>query len=161
MVNDYLVELVGEWRVETKDRISLGNYENNLGVSEINVLIEGCGVQESYRGMFKGKPYAREVLLAGKDSVNLEMSVLDSEHGSFSILEGEKKGNQLELIWYRDTKVKRLQSKYILTKNGKEQFEFSSYLSMDYGETWALTHERKYYRISKEEPMPSKTSHKN
>jgi len=145
-INSYLIDIVGEWEVETKDRISPGNYESNKGASSFSVLIEGCGIQESFRGVFKGKPYAREVLIMGKDSVNLEMSVIDSEHGSFSILKGSKVGDQLELIWYRDIEVKRLQSKYILSKKDKDQIEFSSYLSTDYGENWSLTHQRNYTR---------------
>ena len=47
--------------------------------------------------------------------------------------------------------IKRLQSKYILAIKTDNEFEFSSYLSTDYGNNWALTHERKYYKINHKE----------
>jgi hypothetical protein len=75
------------------------------------------------------------------------MAVLDSEHSAFSILNGEISESKIVVLWYRDKEVKRLQSKYTLTMENKNSFEFSSYLSMDHGESWALTHERIYTRI--------------
>lgn len=142
-----LKQLIGTWKVETKDRTSPGNYEMNNGKSIITVLIEGCGIKESFRGTYKNKNYAREVQIAGKDSSGIQMSVLDSEHNSFSILDGEIENGKMIVYWYRNKDVKRLQSKYILTIETNNRFEFSSYLSTDYGEKWALTHERIYKRM--------------
>ena len=146
----FLKKTIGIWEVSTKDRTSPGQYENNTGQSVITDAIEGCGIKESYRGTFRGKDYAREVGIMGKDSQHVEMIALDSEHGSYSALEGTVYDNQMEVYWYRDKEVKRLQSKYILTILSENQFEFSSFLSMDHGVTWALTHERKYTRTGQE-----------
>ena len=145
--NDFLKQLIGHWQVTTKDRTSPGNYENNLGESEIQYSIEGCGIRESFRSIFKGKKFAREVMINGRENDLIEMSALDSEHNSFSYLEGKIVDGRIEVYWFRDKEVKRLQSKYILTIKNSDEFEFSSYLSMDYGETWALTHMRVYSRM--------------
>ena len=115
--------------------------------SKITVLITGCGIKESFRGTYKNKNYAREVMITGKDSSGIQMSILDSEHNSFSILDGEIKDEKIVVYWYRNKDVKKLQSKYILTIKNNNKFEFSSHLSTNYGEKWALTHERIYKRI--------------
>lgn len=146
-VYDYLKTTIGMWNVITKDRTSPGVYENNKGKSNITNLIEGCGIKESYRGKYKDKNYAREVMIVGQDSISVEMSALDSEHGSFSILNGKVENDKLVIYWFRNKDVKKLQSKYILSIENKDKFEFSSYLSTDYGKNWALTHERIYSRI--------------
>ena len=140
----YLETLIGTWEVMTKDRISPEVYENNSGVSKITTLINGCSVKESFRGTYKNKNYAREVIITGKDSIGIQMSVLDSEHNKFSILNGNLENNQIIVYWFQNEETKKLQSKYILTIYTTDKFEFSSYLSTDYGENWALTHQRVY-----------------
>ncbi|GGI57602.1 hypothetical protein GCM10011444_19110 [Winogradskyella haliclonae] len=144
---NYLSTIIGDWEVKTKDRTSPGVYENNKGNSKITNLIEGCGIKESYRGSYKSRKYAREVMIVGQDSISVQMSALDSEHGSFSILNGKIENDKLVIYWFRNIDVKKLQSKYILSIENKDKFEFSSYLSTDYGKNWALTHKRIYSRI--------------
>ena len=140
----YLKNTIGTWKVSTTDRTSPGNYEKNDGISTITNLIDNCGIKESFRGTYLNKPYAREVFITGIDSVNVQMIALDSEHGSFSNLEGQVKNDTLTTYWFRNKKVKKLQSKYVLVFNDKNNFEFSSFLSKDYGKNWALTHKRIY-----------------
>ena len=84
--------------------------------------------------------------MAGKSPSDIEMAVLDSEHGSFSILNGAIAENRLIVYWFREENIKRLQSKYILDIQGWDSFELSSFLSTDNGKSWAITHERKYKR---------------
>ncbi len=74
------------------------------------------------------------------------MVAMDSEHGSFLTYDGSLSEGEITLYWYRDQEKKRLQSKYVMTIADSSQFEFSSYLSTDYGENWALTHQRVYSR---------------
>lgn len=143
---DYLSRTIGTWDVQTKDRTSLGEYENNIGVATIEPLIEGCGITISYRGTYKSKPYAREVSIIGKDTSTIQMVALDSEHGSYSELNGSIADEVMELVWYRNEEVGRVRSKYVMTFTDKDAFEFSSFLSTDYAETWALTHQRLYKR---------------
>ncbi len=155
----FLKQTIGKWHVITKDRTSPGVYENNYGTSVITSSIEGCGIKESYKGVYKGKNYAREVFITGLDSTNVEMLALDSEHGSFSTLNGTINNNELTTYWYRNKDVKKLQSKYIMSFTDTNTFEFSSYLSTNYGKDWALTHQRKYSKISyKEVTMTTKDS---
>ncbi len=144
---DYFRHLSGHWSVATKDRTSPGEYQNNTGKAIISPGIDGCGISLSYRGIYKDKAYAREVSLIALDSVNFQMVAMDSEHGSYSFLEGRKEEKQLILYWFRNKEVGKLRSKYIMTHISADQFEFSSFLSTDHGESWALTHERKYRRI--------------
>ena len=143
----HLKKIIGTWNVNTTDRISPGNYETNEGTSKVSDLIIGCGIKESFRGTYKNKEYAREIMIAGKDSIGIQMSILDSEHNSFSILDGEIKDDKIEVYWFRNKEVKRLQSKYVLKVESDEKFEFSSFLSTDHGENWALTHKRIYTRV--------------
>lgn len=143
----FLKQTIGKWHVITKDRTSPNVYENNHGTSTITNSIEGCGIKESYIGIYKNKPYAREVVVNGLDSTSVQMMTLDSEHGSFSISDGSINNKMMTTYWYRNKDVKRLQSKYILTFKSDDIFEFSSYLSTDSGKSWALTHERKYSKI--------------
>ena len=126
-MNNYLERLIGEWRVETYDRLSPNNYERNAGLSVIRTSIEGCGIQESYRGTYKNRPYAREVIFMGKDSIQLEMSVVDSEHGSFSILKGNSRDGQLELYWFRNEEVKNCSQNTYLA--GKPRINLNSRLT--------------------------------
>lgn len=144
----YLKKVIGIWKVNTKDRTSPGNYETNIGESKITDLIVGCGIKESFRGTYKNKDYARESMIIGKDSNGVQMSILDSEHNSFSILNGEIEEGKIIVYWYRNEDVRKLQSKYVLTIMDNNKFEFSSYLSTDHGKSWALTHERIYSRIN-------------
>ncbi len=155
----YLENILGHWYVETKDRTSPNVYESNSGMSIISNSIEGCGIKESYRGMYRGREYAREVTIAGMDSLQVQMATLDSEHGGFSIHNGSIVNETMTTYWYRNEDVKKLQSKYIMTQEDEDSFEFSSYLSTDYGNTWALTHGRKYSRIhAKEVSLTTKDS---
>lgn len=142
----YLKQLIGHWDVKTRDRTSPGIYHDNSGKAIITPGIEGCGIVISYRGTYKNKAYAREVSLIGLDSSQFQMVALDSEHGSFSFLEGSLEDDQLVLYWYRNKQVRRLISKYVMTFLDDDQFEFSSFLSTDHGENWALTHQRIYSR---------------
>ena len=108
------------------------------------------GIKETFRGTYKNKTYAREVVITGLDSINAQMISLDSEHGSFSIFEGQLKNNKMTTYWYRNKDKKKLQSKYILSFKDSNNFEFSSFLSQDYGRSWALTHKRIYHKIQHE-----------
>lgn len=143
---DYLSQAIGEWVVETKDRIKPGEYESNTGIAIIKPLIKGCGITISYRGTYKSKPYAREVSILGQDSTSVQMVALDSEHGGYSMLNGFITDEVLEVVWYRNEAVGRLRSKYVMTFQDLDTFEYSSFLSTDHAETWALTHERIYTR---------------
>lgn len=143
---DFLSQLIGTWDVSTKDRTSPGNYEENEGYAIITASIEGCGVHESFSGTFRESDFKREVILTAQNASELQLSSLDSGHGSFTIYKGSFTDEGAELMWYRDENVKRLQSKYVLTVNGANEFELSSYLSTDTGKTWALTHQRVYTR---------------
>ena len=148
--NNFLENTIGTWHVITKDRISIGKFENNEGTSTFTNSIEGCGVKESFRGTYRNKPYAREVIITGLDSMHVEMITLDSEHGSFSYHEGSVKNNKMTTYWYRNKDKKKLQSKYILSFKDTNNFEFSSFLSQDYGKNWDLTHKREYQKIEQD-----------
>ena len=141
----FLKQLSGIWTVSTKDRTAPDVYEDNTGVSTIEPAIGGCGISLSYRGTYKEKPYARESIITLKDST-VQMVAMDSEHGSFSTYDGSLLDGEINLYWFRDKEKKRLQSKYVLKIIDDNGFEFSSFLSTDYGENWALTHQRIYTR---------------
>ncbi len=143
---DYLAQALGEWNVQTKDRLRPGDYEDNAGYAIIKPLIQGCGITISYRGTYKSKAYAREVSILGQDSTSIQMVALDSEHGGYSMLNGNITDEILEVVWYRNKEVGRLRSKYVMTFQDKDRFEFSSFLTTDYAQTWALTHQRIYTR---------------
>ncbi|MEP5612180.1 MAG: WD40 repeat domain-containing protein [Cyclobacteriaceae bacterium] len=143
---NFLKRILGEWTVATKDRTSPGIYEDNKGQARITPSISGCGISISYAGRYNGKPYARSVGIVGQDSTFVQMVTLDSEHSSYSTLDGTIENGQLVVTWFRDKEKKRVQSRYIMSIIDEDAFEFSSYLSTDYGENWALTHERKYTR---------------
>lgn len=149
-INSYWTMFSGTWDVETKDRLSPGVYETNSGQSSINLNMNGCGIQESYEGIYRDKIYKREVMITSRDSTHLGMISFDSEHADIQYFTGEIEHHETTLIWYRDRNVKRLQSKYILNRHSNNEFEFSSFLSTDHGETWALTHERKYQRLAED-----------
>ncbi|MEP1034198.1 WD40 repeat domain-containing protein [Ekhidna sp.] len=143
---EYLSRIIGKWEVQTKDRLRPGEYENNTGIATIEPLIDGCGISIRYRGFYRSKSYAREISITGQDST-IQMVALDSEHGKFSLLEGSISNGILEVIWFRNKEVGRLRSKYVMTFKTENSFEFSSYLTTDYAETWSLTHQRIYKRI--------------
>ncbi len=141
-----LNSLIGTWQVTTRDRTSPGIYEDNTGEANIEKAIDGCGVFISFRGRYRNKPYARAAIVACLDSTQIQMVAMDSEHGGFSTYDGSIDKDEIILYWYRDKERRRLQSKYVMTINDTNNFEFSSYLSTDFGETWALTHGRLYRR---------------
>lgn len=143
---DFLAQVLGHWKVQTKDRTSPGIYEENMGNSIVEPTIEGCGVSIRYQGIYRNKPYAFDLALVAKDSANVQMVRLDSEHGSYSISEGTISNNMMEVYWYRNKEIGKLISKHVMTIQSLDVFEFSSFLSTDYGKSWALTHERKYMR---------------
>ncbi len=138
--------VTGQWEVQTKDRTSPGEYQNNSGKAIISPGISGCSISISYRGTYRDKAYAREVNLIALDSAHYQMVAMDSEHGSYSTLEGTIENGSLVLYWFRNKEVGKLRSKYVMSQENANAFEFSSYLSTDFGETWALTHQRKYFR---------------
>lgn len=141
-----LEQILGTWKVKTRDRTSPGKYEDNTGAATISPSIHGCSISIRFLGSFKGKSYARATELVALDNMHLQMLALDSEHGAYTKLEGEVKEEYMEFFWYRDKEKKRLQSKYILRIVSKDNFEFSSFLSTDYGKSWALTHQREFSR---------------
>ncbi|WP_299116590.1 hypothetical protein [uncultured Winogradskyella sp.] len=144
---DNLKPIIGTWFVNTKDRTAIDVYQNNTGYAITKPNIDGCGVTINLSGSYKNHPYALNMNLMTLDRSNAQMSTVDSEHGSFSLFNGKIKDNSIELLWYRDIEKKKLQSKYKMTIISEDAFEFSSYLSTDYGNYWALTYERKYQRI--------------
>lgn len=142
----YLNQIIGQWQVKTTDRTSPGVYQDNSGKATISPGIDGCGISISYRGIYKNKAYAREVSLIALDSVHYQMVALDSEHGSYSFMEGTIEEGRLEVYWFRNKEIGKLQSKYVLEIENETTFEFSSFLSNDFGVSWVLTHQRKYLR---------------
>lgn len=142
----YLNQILGNWQVKTKDRTSPGVYQDNSGNATISSSIDGCGISISYRGTYRNKTYAREVSLIALDSIHYQMVALDSEHGSYSFLEGTIEEGRLVVYWFRNKEVGKLQSKYVLKVENEKAFEFSSFLSTDFGVSWVLTHQRKYLR---------------
>lgn len=142
----FLKQFVGSWMVSTTDRTAPDVYENNTGISTIQPAIEGCGISLSYRGIYKGKPYARESIVTLIDSTALQMVAMDSEHGGFLTYDGILSKDEIVFYWFRDKEKKRLQSRYMMKMMNDDNFEFSSYLSTDYGKSWALTHQRMYTR---------------
>lgn len=142
----FLKKALGEWEVQTRDRVAVGEYENNEGMATVVPSIEGCGISISFRGIYKGKDYSRIATITGLDSTRVQMVAMDSEHGGFSTYEGQIEDEQLEVKWFREKEVGRLETKYLLSFINESEFEFSSYLSND-GETWALTHQRNFKKI--------------
>lgn len=142
----YISGIIGHWKVQTKDRTSPGVYQNNSGEAIISPGISGCSISISYRGIYRNKAYAREVNLIALDSTKYQMVAMDSEHGTYSLLEGSTEKGQLVLYWFRNKEVGKLRSKYVMTLKSDHAFEFSSFLSTDFGENWALTHQRNYLR---------------
>lgn len=138
--------VIGHWKVQTKDRTAPGVYQKNSGNAIISAGIPGCSISISYRGKYRDKAYAREVNLIALDSIHYQMVAMDSEHGTYSFLEGAMDNDQLILHWFRNKAIGKLRSKYELTVTNANTFEFSSYLSTDFGENWALTHQRIYRR---------------
>ncbi|MEO1052743.1 MAG: DUF1579 family protein [Bacteroidota bacterium] len=153
---DFLTQLVGNWTVETKDRTSPGQYETNKGHAIIAATIAGCGIQETYKGSYKGNQYARFASINTKSDNEMEMTATDSEHAGSMHFKGELSNGQISLLWYRDESIKKMQSKYVLEIKNDREFEFSSFLSTDYGKTWALTHERKYTKAGHQTATSSK-----
>ncbi len=144
---DFLRGALGEWVVETRDRTAPGEYEENEGVATISNAIPGCGIIISFKGKYKGNPYARESIITGIDSSRIQMVSMDSEHGGFLTYEGKMIDETLEVIWYRNKEKGKMMSKYTMSFENKDQFAFSSYLSTDYGASWALTHQRTFKRV--------------
>lgn len=145
---DFLKRAIGSWSTQTRDRVAVGEYEANEGAATIESSIQGCSIQISFSGTFRGKPYARETIIAGLDSVRIQMVSMDSEHGGFLTYEGQIKNETLEVKWFRNKEKGKLQSKYIMHFKSDQAFNFSSFLSTDYGKTWDLTHERIFSRKS-------------
>ncbi len=143
---EFLKKAVGEWEVQSQDRVAVGAYENNEGTATIIPSIKGCGISISLKGTFKGNDYSRIATITGLDSTRVQMVSMDSEHGGFLTYDGQINNDKLEVLWYREKKVGRLKSKYILSYTNENEFEFSSYLSND-GATWALTHQRNFKRV--------------
>ena len=85
-------------------------------------------------------------MITGYDTVHVEIVALDSEHGTSLTYDGIFDDDQIVVHWFRDPEVRRLQSRYVLKKIDQDRFELSSYLSTDYGDNWALTHQRIYSR---------------
>ncbi|WP_422358558.1 DUF1579 family protein [Reichenbachiella sp.] len=146
--NARLGELIGTWKVEAKDRISPGNYEMNAGVSVISTGLNGCSIQESYKGVYRENYYAVEVVTYMRDSMQLQRVYYDSEHSNVMVLEGfiEEKG--FTLNWTRDPNKKKMQVKFQLDFKTTDTFEWTTHLSTDFGKTWQLTHQWKYNRVT-------------
>lgn len=152
---EFLAPAIGDWEVATKDRIAVGEYEENIGTATVRNAIEGCGISISFRGTYKGNPYARESIITGHNN-GVQMVAMDSEHGKFSTYDGTINDQKLEMKWYRNKEVGKLQSKYVLQFENEDAFTFSSFLSTDYGESWALTHERIFKRKQpSQKPVPT------
>lgn len=138
----FLERALGEWKVATKDRIAVDEYEENNGTAIVSRSIEGCGISISFRGTYKKKPYAREAIITGLDSVRIQMVSMDSEHGGFLTYDGQLVNDTLKVTWYRNKEKGKLISMHKLYFIDTNVFDFSSFLSTDYGKTWALTHQR-------------------
>ncbi|MEO9964759.1 MAG: hypothetical protein ABJF11_03155 [Reichenbachiella sp.] len=146
--NQILEELLGSWKVETKDRVSPGQYEINVGISTITTGIQGCSIKENYKGIYKSKVYAVESTLLMVDSMKLQRVYFDSEHASTMVFNGETDGNDIKMLWLRNNEKKRMRVKFELTRHSADAFEWSTHLSTDYGESWQLTHLWKYNRVT-------------
>jgi len=142
----FLAGINGIWKVQAKDRTSPGSYEDNTGESTISWSVEGCSIQEDYKGTFKGHPYAVSYATFLTDSLKMTRTFYDSEHGGLMKFEGSVDGKQAEFMWYRDVPKKRMQVKNELIWKDEDSFESISQLSTDYGKTWQLTHHWVYSR---------------
>lgn len=146
--NDTFNKLIGTWQVETKDRTSPGNYEANTGTSVISTGLKGCSIRESYEGMFKGNPYAVEATFLMTDSLELQRVFFDSEHSRAMVLDGTVNESGYELLWMRNPSKKKMQVRFELEIKNENVFEWTTHLTTDFGETWQLTHNWQYTRVS-------------
>ncbi|WP_456459486.1 DUF1579 family protein [Reichenbachiella sp.] len=151
--NQMLVKLIGTWKVEAKDRVSPGIYENNAGVSVISTGLNGCSIKESYKGVFKGKLYAVEASFYMKDSMELQRVYYDSEHSNVMVMEGVINEGGFELYWVGDLAKKKMQVRFNLEFKTPDVFEWTTHLSTDYGESWQMTHYWKYTRVASFVPV--------
>jgi len=129
--NLFLSKIIGQWQFRSKDRVSPDIYEQNEGQVEITNLIHGCGIQIS----LKDHPYAVSMLIIVNDQNDVEMTYLDTEHGSFLHFKGKLITENINVFWYRDFSKKKLQVKQSMRKRSNNEFELNSYLSSDHGAT--------------------------
>lgn len=144
--SEFFTQLLGEWRVEAKDRLAPGDYEENSGRAVISWGIEGCSLQESYLGTFKQHPYAVKYETYLSDSLQTQRTFFDSEHSNLMFFQGIIEGDTMSSLWLRDLEKKRMQVKNELKLLDKNSFQNTTYLSTDYGQTWQLTHAWQYTR---------------
>ena len=83
-----------------------------------------------------------------KKDGSIERTWLDSQHGGFMLLKGEINKNSLNALWVRDPANPKMQVKHEMKFEEKDKLKFSTFLSTDYGENWALTHEWDYLRAN-------------
>lgn len=144
---EFFSNLVGTWQVVAKDRTSPGNYESNNGIAVISSGIQGCSINESYQGTFKGKAYAISATLLLTDSMKVQRSYFDSEHANIMLFDGEIVSDGIRLFWYRNKSNPKMQVRYDLVWSNKDAFEWTTHLSTDFGDSWQLTHHWKYQRM--------------
>lgn len=145
--NFRLVEnILGQWSVETTDRIKPGEYQQNSGTMEIRPVFGKCGFEEIYAGEFKGQKYAFRAIVMFGDSTNVRKMWLDSQHGNFMLLEGEVFADSIVVKWQRELSNRTMQVKHVYRLDQSPLLISESYLLPRKGEQWQLTHKRTYRR---------------
>ena len=146
---EFMSKLIGSWSVQAKERTSPGNYESNQGESVISWGIQGCSLQETYSGTYKGHGYAVKYETYLKDSLSVQRSFFDSEHHNLMLFEGSIERDSMINFWYRNPEKKRMQVKNELVILSAQSFKNTTHLSTDYGQTWQLTHEWVYSKTQR------------
>jgi len=143
---NFLKQLEGEWLVASQDRIALGEYEKNTGMSIIRILFENCGIEEDYKGTLKEAELQYKTLHVWKDSVTVSKIWLDSNHANPMLLQGHFDRDSLVVTWQRELKTRTLSVKHVLKDVTESSFVSESYMRPRAGAAWQLTHRREYIR---------------
>ncbi len=138
--------LIGDWRVETLDRVRPDEYENNSGYSSIDAVFDSCGFEEHFEGQFKGSIYAFKTVMLLGDSSSIKRLWTDSHHGGMMLLAGFVDSDSLVTFWERQLKTRKLRVKHIYRFISQAKFTVESFMSPREGSEWQLTHRRTYIR---------------
>ncbi|MEM7417470.1 MAG: hypothetical protein AAF389_18415 [Gemmatimonadota bacterium] len=146
-VSALLSTLVGEWQVDASRRVEVGRFESGEGLSRLDSTLGGCGLIDTRR--LRYPDHEREsvsVLSATREAA--ELSVVDSEHGAFTVSRGSVGADRMEFEWARDLGERVMGTRTEYTVVSSSEIRVLRMLRRRADEEWQVTFSATYTRGS-------------
>ena len=137
-VSDLLASFEGSWSVEASRRVEPGLFEELRGEATVELGLAGCAIIERRR-LASSSTERTSVATIAASPRGLQLAVVDSEHGTFTVSDGSAESGRLSFTWSRDLGDRVMSTRTELVVVSSRRLEERRMLQRTSDAEWELT----------------------